>query len=172
MNRVLILSLCFSLISIPYLSAQDDDPCPCCSNSYKSFDFWIGDWVVYNTEGEVIGTNKIVKMQDGCVVQENWKASNGTNTGTSYNYFDTSDSTWNQLWISNTGNILELKGNLDSDGNMVLTSGLINSPKGRYYNQIIWSKNDDNSVTQQWDILNEQGDLINHAFKGIYRKKN
>jgi hypothetical protein len=172
MIKIFHLTVFFLLMLSAYLSAQNDNPCPCCSESYRSFDFWIGDWTVYNTKGEVIGTNRIIKMQNGCVLQENWKAANNINTGTSYNYFDRGDSTWNQLWISSTGNILKLKGNIDSNGNMVLKSKLINSPKGNYYNQIIWSLNEDNSVTQQWDILNEKGELIKDAFKGIYRKNN
>jgi len=153
-----------------FLIAQSNESCPCCSENHKAFDFWLGDWTVYNTKGEIVGTNKIVKMQEGCVLQENWKSLKSSNTGTSYNFFDLSDSTWNQIWISSTGNILKLKGNINSDGAMVLKSKLEKSSKGNYYNQIIWSKNDDGSVTQQWDILNKNNETISQAFEGIYRK--
>lgn len=137
-----------------------------------AFDFWIGDWTVYNTNGQIIGTNKVLKMQDDCVLQENWKASNSVNTGTSYNFFDTSDNTWNQVWISNTGNVLNLKGNISKDGSMVLKSHLVKGTKGNYYNQITWSKNNDGSVIQRWDILNENNEPIRSAFEGIYKKTN
>jgi len=43
---------------------------------------------------------------------------------------------WNQLWISNTGNLLSLKGTISKDGHMVLKSQLVNGAKGAYYNQI------------------------------------
>jgi hypothetical protein len=111
-------------------------PVPAVLMTTKPFDFWVGDWTVYNNGGGIIGTNKVVKMIDGCVLQENWEASNKTNTGTSYNFFDSSDSTWNQVWVSNTGNVLRLNGHIDKEGAMVLKSELVNCPKGNYYNQI------------------------------------
>jgi hypothetical protein len=109
-------------------------------------------------------------MIDGCVLQENCEASNKTNTGTSYNFFDSSDSTWNQVWVSNTGNVLRLNGHIDKEGAMVLKSELVNCPKGNYYNQITWTKNGDASVTQRWDILNESNQPLSKAFEGIYKK--
>ncbi len=166
------LSILVIVISSNYSIAQSKESCPCCSEPYKAFNFWVGSWTVFNTQGIIIGTNRIVKMQDGCVLQENWEASNKTNTGTSYNYFDKSDSTWNQLWINNRGNILKLKGNIDSSGAMVLKSGPVDSPKGVYYNQITWTKNKDGSVTQRWDILDKNSKVISKAFVGTYRKKN
>ncbi|RPI45699.1 MAG: hypothetical protein EHM46_01445 [Bacteroidetes bacterium] len=158
----------FFLSGSPFLVAQD--PCPCCSAPYSAFDFWLGDWTVYNSTGEVVGTNRIVEMQDGCVLQENWKATDQSNSGTSYNYFDRTDSTWNQIWISNSGFILELSGNTDSSGVMVLKSDLLSNQNGTYYHRITWTKNGDNSVTQKWDILDKEHGIISEAFMGIYRK--
>jgi len=157
------------LTSLSHALAQSDNQCACCSENHTAFDFWIGDWTVYNTDGNFIGTNNIMKMQDGCVLQENWNSADSSITGTSYNFFDSSDSTWNQVWISNTGNVLRLKGNLNDEGNMILKSELVNNSRGTYYNQITWSKNEDSTVTQHWDILNENGELVNTAFEGIYK---
>lgn len=169
-TNLINLSILILFLNFNFLLGQNIDPCSCCTENHKAFDFWIGDWTVTNTEGKTIGANKIVKMQNGCVLQENWVASNKTNTGTSYNFFDSSDSTWNQVWISNTGYILRLKGNINIDGSMVLKSKLIESANGNYYNQITWSKNDDGSVMQLWEILNEEGEVLRIDFKGIYKK--
>lgn len=169
MKAISLFSVVF-LIAMGSCLAQNTDTCECCSDSYQAFDFWVGDWTVYNTSGKVIGTNKIFKMQNACVLQENWEASNQTNTGTSYNFFDSKDRTWNQVWISNTGNILRLKGNVNPDGAMVLKSDLNQNSTGSYYNQITWSKNEDGSVTQLWQILNEKGEVIKKSFEGIYKK--
>ncbi len=169
-SKLINLTLLILLMNFNYLLAQNNNPCSCCTENYRAFDFWIGDWTVTNTEGKTIGTNKIVKMQNGCVLQENWIASNKTNTGTSYNFFDVSDGTWNQVWVSNTGYVLRLKGNINADGSMVLRSKLVESTNGNYYNQITWSKNDDGSVTQRWVILNEEDEIIRTDFEGIYKK--
>jgi len=168
--KIITLVILILVMSFNYSSAQNNKPCPCCSENHKAFDFWVGEWTVYNTAGKIVGTNKIVKMQNGCVLQENWVASNKTNTGTSYNFFDLSDSTWNQVWISSTGNVLNLKGNINTEGAMVLKSKLTKGSKGNYYNQITWKKNDDSSVTQRWDILNKDGVTISKAFEEIYKR--
>lgn len=170
MRNFAILSILLAHLSMGVANAQTNDPCHCCTSNHQAFDFWIGDWTVYNPSEKIVGTNKVVKMQNGCVIQENWEASNKTNTGTSYNYFNKNDSTWNQIWVSSTGNILNLKGNPNENGEMVLKSKLVKSSKGNYYNQIIWSKNEDGSVTQRWDILNENSEPISIAFEGIYKK--
>lgn len=168
--KKIYLAVLFILSSVSYSFAQNDSSCPCCTENHTAFDFWIGDWTVYGTNGKIIGTNKIVKLQDGCVLQENWKASNKSTTGTSYNFFDSKDNTWNQVWISNTGNVLNLKGNIRNDGAMVLKSELVKGPKGSYYNQITWLKNSNGSVTQRWDIINENNEPVSKAFEGIYKK--
>ena len=142
--------------------------CQCCTEAHDAFDFWLGDWNVYNEAGKLVGTNKLVKLQNNCLIQENWT---GTVTGTSFNYYDTADSTWNQLWISSNGNILKLKGNAINHGVMVLKSDILEGEKGKYYNKITWTANDDGSVTQYWEVLNENDERIADVFKGIYRRK-
>lgn len=162
---IIFLMLFFSNI----LTSQNTEKVPCSGEKYSQFDFWEGSWTVYNTKGNVIGTNKLVKMQSNCVMQENWVSKSGPSRGTSYNYYNKIDDTWNQVWVDNSGFSLVLKGKL-IDGKMVLKSDLITSEKGNYYNQITWSKNDDNSVTQLWQYVNEKDEIISEVFRGIYKK--
>lgn len=160
------VALFFLLCSLS-LSAQTNN---CQSEKHKEFDFWLGDWDVYNEKGKLVGTNSITKMQNGCVLQENWVSKTSSNTGTSYNYFDKQDKTWNQVWVDNSGFSLVLKGNL-VNGNMILKSATINSEKGNYQNKVSWIKNADGSITQLWVLLDASGNIIKEAFKGIYKKK-
>ena len=171
-TKTLYLSILILLMNLNYSIAQKNDSCSCCTKDHEAFDFWLGDWTVYNREGQTVGTNKIVRIQNGCVLQENWIATNKTNTGTSYNFYELSDDTWNQVWISNTGKVLRLKGNINASGAMVLKSDLIESSNGNYFNQITWTKNDDGTVTQLWVILNEENKIIRTDFEGIYHKTN
>ena len=53
---------------------------------------------------------------------------------------------------------------------MVLKSELLDGQKGKYYNQITWTKNEDGSVTQIWNIFNEKNKMTQEAFRGIYKK--
>lgn len=152
-----------------HLFAQTD--CACCDEFHEQFDFWIGDWAVFDTLGNKVGDNRISKIEDHCIVMEHWKGAQG-GTGTSMNYFDKADSTWNQLWVDNSGSILKLKGRITS-GQMVLRSDMV---KGQdvdyYYNQITWFPNEDGTVTQLWEIFDDSGAILRTLFKGIYHKKN
>ncbi|MBL4605750.1 MAG: hypothetical protein JKY02_08870 [Flavobacteriaceae bacterium] len=170
MSRILTLSLLFlSLVFSSNTNAQSKKA-PCSSEKYQEFSFWVGDWNVYNTENKLIGTNTILKMQGNCVMQENWESKTGTSRGTSYNYYNKTDDTWNQVWIDNSGYSLVLKGNLEN-GKMVLKSDLIEGAKNTYYNRITWTPNEDGTVTQVWDYLDKGEKVLTEAFRGIYKKK-
>lgn len=165
MKNVLIVVLL--VISTPLLAQSD---CACCSTAYQQFDFWLGEWTVYTKDGNKVGENSISKIEDNCIMTEHWKGAKGLN-GTSINYFDRADSTWNQTWVDNKGSVLRLKGEL-VEGKMVLKSELLKSPKGdEYYNQITWSKNEDGTVTQLWEAYAPGGALLKTLFKGIYHRK-
>lgn len=162
---IVFLMLSFSTI----LTSQNQQKAPCSGEKYSQFDFWEGDWNVYDTSGKIVGTNKLVKMHSNCVMQENWVSKTGPSRGTSYNYYNKTDDAWHQVWVDNSGFSLVLKGGL-VDGKMVLKSELITTEKRNYYNKITWSKNDDNSVTQVWEYINEKGKVISEVFRGIYKK--
>lgn len=152
------------------LLSQNAKKIPCSGEKYQQFDFWEGNWNVYDVNGKLIGTNKLVKMQNNCVMQENWESKTSNNKGTSYNYYNKVDDTWNQVWVDNSGFSLVLKGKL-VNGKMVLESDLIQSKKENYYNRVTWTKNDDNSVTQVWECLDKNHKVISEVFKGIYKRK-
>lgn len=160
--KTLILLISLSIFPFPTIEAQE---CACCSADFRGFDFWIGDWEVYNPEGKKIGENKVIALEDHCIIAENWTGASG-GSGKSFNYFDKNDHTWNQLWISNTGNILKLKGTA-SESKMVLQS---EHKPGEVHNKITWTLNDDGSVTQLWEVLDANGKVTQKAFEGIYRK--
>lgn len=163
-----IFALTFSLLTS--LSIAQTDSCACCFGHYRDFDFWIGDWVVYDTSGTEIGENLILSLQDKCAMQENWKSANST--GTSYNYFNSIDSTWNQVWIDNQGGSLVLKGSLQNNS-MVLRSDLVKTPRAEYYNKVSWTPMEDGSVLQLWVFVDENDTVLYEAFRGKYvrRKK-
>lgn len=146
------------------------DACSCCSEAHNAFNFWLGEWEVYDNDGKLVGKNYIVKEQDGCILSENWTSSNGQFTGSSTNFFNAQTQQWNQLWIDNTGAHLYLSGER-KDNQMILASNEIPRENDTpYINRITWTLNKDGTVRQLWEILAE-GEVINVAFDGLYRKK-
>ncbi|PQJ75969.1 hypothetical protein [Polaribacter gangjinensis] len=164
-----LIIIIFILIS-SILVAQNQNEVPCSGEKYEQFDFWEGNWKVYDKEGDLVGTNKVIKLQNDCVLQENWVSKLSKNTGTSYNYYNPKDDTWNQIWIDNSGFIMNLKGHF-KDGKMILKSDLVEANPRSFANQITWKKNKDNTVTQIWTTVDEKGKVIYEIFYGIYKKQ-
>jgi len=170
MRKIGLIFLFFQLLNINNIMAQNiNKDCACCEENYNLFDFWIGEWDVYTINEKLVGTNSISKHYDNCVIQEKW-VSSGKNRGTSTNFYDKTDNTWNQIWVDNSGYILKLKGKF-INGSMILKSDIIKGENNNYFNQIRWTKNNNGYVTQLWETFNEDGTKISEVFRGIYKKK-
>lgn len=164
-HLLLYLSLLFSSI----LFAQSN-PCNCCSESHQAFDFWVGDWVVTNADGTKAGENSIQRIQDNCILLENWSSSTGTFTGTSQNFFNNKTNEWEQLWIDNQGNHLKLKGNRVDNQMVMRTEDETNKEGKTFYHRITWTSNDDGTVRQLWETITDSKD-VTVAFDGLYKRK-
>jgi hypothetical protein len=125
---------------------------------------------VFDTTGKIVGENLIIKLENNCIISEHWKDVSG-GSGRSYNYYNSSDSTWNQVWVDSQGSNLVLKGNAEKN-KMILRSELMPGKKvDLYRNSITWTKNEDGTVTQLWEILDKKDAILTTAFHGIYRLK-
>lgn len=141
--------------------------CACCKEENRQFDFWLGSWEVVN-DTATLGYSSITLKQDSCIIEENWESNGGGYTGSSFNFWDPADSTWNQSWIDNQGGVLKLKGGWNGES-MVLESEL--DPATGYFNRIVWTPNMDGTVRQTWHILPESGLDGYVAFDGLYKPK-
>ena len=145
--------------------------CACCDALYRQFDFWVGDWETYTPQNKLAGTNRIVFMQDSCVIQENWTSASGAYTGTSYNFYNPQTQKWHQTWVDNQGASLLLAGGLKGK-NMVLYSEEMKNAQGQLYiNRITWTPNDDGSVRQLWEVSSDKGKNWKAIFNGLYKRK-
>ncbi|MCB1043072.1 MAG: hypothetical protein KDC35_09045 [Acidobacteria bacterium] len=143
---------------------------PPCDEAHKGqFDFWIGEWNVYDTAGTLVGTNSIQPMFEGCVLQENWEGASGSK-GSSFNFYNSKDAVWEQFWVWQNGTTLHLQGGLN-EGSMVL-SGETTGKEGRILvNRITWTPNPDGSVRQHWEVSKDAGATFTSVFDGLYKKK-
>ena len=158
-------------LALPWgMIAQTDQSCACCTASHTQFDFWVGDWNVFDTTGTKVGENTIVKLEKDCILSEHWRGAKGS-TGRSYNYYNAQDDSWNQTWVDSNGGSLLLKGKA-GENKMVLKSDLVPGKKvDFYYNQITWTNNPDGTVTQTWEVFDQAGKKLGLLFKGVYKRK-
>lgn len=133
---------------------------------YRQFDFWIGEWDVFDCDGQRVGRNVITKDEKGFLLTEKWTNSNG-GTGTSINYYDPRERQWKQTWVDAGGNVVQYCGGW-SKGKMILTGHLTN-PNGMVVDsRVSYSVNTDGSVRQLVERSSDEGRSWRVYFDGKY----
>jgi tetratricopeptide (TPR) repeat protein len=76
---------------------------PCLySAEARQFDFWVGEWEVYNPQGRKVGSSIVQSFAAGCGILENWTDGFG-GSGKSINFFDPNEHKWFQYWMGQNG---------------------------------------------------------------------
>ncbi len=168
---ITIMRLIFTTIILCLFSmtVSSQDKCKCCTENHSAFDFWIGTWDVTNPDGTAAGKNIIDKIQDQCILRENWISAKGQYTGTSNNFYNSEKKQWEQIWIDNQGGSLHLKGNR-VDNQMILQTDQAKNKDGKpFIHRVTWTLNKDGSVRQLWETITNETN-ITVAFDGLYKK--
>jgi hypothetical protein len=100
--------------------AESPSPPHCAAPAYRQFDFWVGDWDVFDVGSPVqVAHAQVDLILDGCVLREDYHGTDG-HKGQSFTIYDAARNVWHQTWVTNRGELLEIEGKLDA-GVMVLT---------------------------------------------------
>ncbi|WP_111683454.1 hypothetical protein [Winogradskyella tangerina] len=151
-------------------SLAQNKACNCCSETHAEFDFWVGTWEVTNPNGTKAGENVIEKVQDNCILQENWTSATPGYTGTSNNFYNYKAKQWEQIWVDNQGQSLHLKGNKVGNQMILRTDDETNAEGKTFYHRVTWTDNEDGTVRQLWETITE-GKEVAIAFDGLYKRK-
>ena len=75
-------------------------PAPQCEQvpGFHRLDFWLGQWDV-KIGDQLVGTNRIEKVLNGCAVIESWRGADGAE-GRSLFFYDHVTDTWKQVWVT------------------------------------------------------------------------
>jgi hypothetical protein len=147
-------------------------PAPCTAPEYRQFDFWIGNWDVRDPSGQVVGTNRITREYDGCVLQEHWEARGPVKqTGSSFNTYSVPGKHWHQTWVDSTGGLLLLDGGLQ-DGSMLLTAEMpARVGTGMVRHRIRFTPRPDGTVRQFWEVSRDGGSTWTANLDRIYVRR-
>jgi hypothetical protein len=147
---------------------------PCMDEPHRQFDFWVGDWNVFNAADVPIGTNFVTLELDGCLVQEHWSANFNGSLGLSLNTYDSETGLWYQSWVAqNPFGALRTDGGLVGD-EMVLTDDdrlgfLVGGGTTPFEDEWIWTPEGPDQVRQTGILRVPEFDIVS-TFVGVYRR--
>ena len=92
----------------------------CVAAAYRQFDFWVGDWDVFDVGSSIpVAHARIDPILDGCVLREDCQGTDG-HKGRSFTIYDAARKVWHQSWVTNRGELLEIEGKIEN-GEIILS---------------------------------------------------
>lgn len=172
MSRRLTFWIAVVLHVAPAMAQQPPapPPSPCATAAHRQFDFWIGEWEVYDGSGKRAGENRIARVHNGCALIEEWRGA-GNVTGSSLNIYDKDRDVWHQTWVDSSGALLTLEGALE-DGAMRMRGRTVErtSAGKATLQRISWTPQADGGVRQLWETSIDDGRTWTVAFDGWYKR--
>ena len=136
-----------------YVSAN-----PCMADPHaREFDFWIGEWDVYQAGTKTYAGHSLVQMiAGGCGILENWDSPNST--GKSINFIDPVTNKWKQSWAGSYANgIQEFVNGEYKDGAMRFTFETTDAKNNKITGRFIFFNEGPNQVRQFNEISTDGG---------------
>jgi len=109
----------------------------CSAPAYRQFDFWLGEWGVFEESGSAQEARaSVTSVQSNCALRELYQGADGSG-GESLSMFDPRTGRWQQTWVSNRGQIVVLHGILE--GQSMVLSGTDHGPSGKWLVKGVWT---------------------------------
>lgn len=138
--------------------------------AFAEFDFWIGEWDVHVAGGALAGNNSIRREERGCVLLEKWTSASG-GSGSSINYIDKISGEWVQVWNSESGSQINIRGGIGDDG-MLLVGTIHYVANGTTLPfRGLWTPLADGKVRQYFEQSTDEGLTWAPWFEGFYTRK-
>jgi len=145
---------------------------PCAADAHAhEFDFWIGEWDVYNTGSQFLVGHSVVQSISGeCALLENWTSTQAS-TGKSINYYNTATGKWEQDWIGSAGGPQRYLDGEYKEGAMQFTYETTNAQGKKQTGHFKFYNIDKNTVRQYQDVNNDDGKTVTVSYDFTYKRK-
>lgn len=155
------------------LKAQPAASHPCAMDTlYRSFDFWIGDWDVFDLNGQKAGESRIELILDSCIILENWTGAGGNYTGKSFNTYNSYTRQWQQTWVDNSGGTTEFLNGRAEKGKIIFYADAVSDNTGKNFKRrLTFIKIDNNKVRQLGERSDDDGISYTTEYDLEYRRR-
>ena len=153
----------------PTLAALAAPTHACSGKLYEGFDFWLGEWNVFDKHGGAqVGQSRVEKINNGCAVRETWLPRQGRHGG-SLNAPDLITGRWHQYWTDSSGGRVDLEGGL-YHGALVLVGPWqrVNGSDQNALLRISYTRLDADSVRQLAEFSSDEGLTWEVSFDYLY----
>jgi hypothetical protein len=182
-RRFVLIFMVVSMITcamIPFAAgAQQNKPAaqpkPCSDPEQKQLDFWVGEWDLTwpgdPAGGTAHGTNRIRRILDGCVVEENFSGDDATSLrGTSVSIFDAGSGKWKQTWVDNEGGYLDFVGGF-KDGQMILAREAVRPDGSKGMQRMVFKNIGQNEFDWSWEGSKDGGQTWTVVWPIHYKRR-
>ncbi|HSZ85475.1 MAG TPA: hypothetical protein VK787_05560, partial [Puia sp.] len=145
---------------------------PCMSDPHaREFDFWIGEWDVYQTATKIYQGHSLIQMiAGGCAILENWDSQNST--GKSINFIDPVTNKWKQSWAgSYASGIQEFVNGVYKDSAMHFDFEFANAQGNKTTGRFIFYNQGPDQVRQFNETSTDGGKTWTTSYDFTYKRK-
>lgn len=167
-SAALLLSLCASTA----LAQNQPAPPTCDAPEHRAFDFWIGEWDVYQAGADTLVGRSSIRSEDrGCVITEYFTSLGAPYSGHSLNLYDRVTGHWEQFWVDSTGEVTRFVGDA-FEGGMRLTdpANITARSPTPVHTRMTFTNNPDGSVRQHGEV-SADGAAWETRYDLIYRRR-
>ena len=150
-------------------------PAPCTAPELHQFDFWVGEWdLTWPGQGGSpggTGTNRIEKILDGCVIQENFAAGGPQPlTGRSVSTYNVREKKWKQTWVDSQGSYIDLTGEFQN-GEMRLIRRIVRPDGKPLIERMVYTNIKPDSFDWRWESSTDDGKTWQLGWPIHYKRK-
>lgn len=157
---------------------MSDQSQPCNSPEARQFDFWLGEWDLSwpaeqsgGQPGERgAGFNRITRLFDDCVIEENFTTDDASFRGHSVSVYDEASGLWRQTWVDSAGGYLAFTGSFDGE-----TMELRTEPSERdgqtVVQRMVFSRIEADSLEWAWQGSRDGGETWSDLWNISYRRR-
>ncbi len=169
--RKIAITIALGFFAIHSLSQK-----PCDQPEFRRFDFWIGEWEVFNAKGQKAGDSKISLILDSCVILEEWTSATPqkglTFSGKSFNTYNVATHQWQQTWVDNTGGTTEFLRGEAGQNQVVFYADKVMGTQGKIFMlRLTFTKLESDKVRQFGERSDDMGKTWSTQYDLEYRRK-
>lgn len=141
----------------------------CTSAPYHQFDFFVGQWNVYDAKGHSVGSDLVEKRLNGCVVYERY-TNPDRSVGIGLSGYQAKLGTWHQDFMRDDGLVVLLDGTAGRLAAMVMSGQDFPADGSRRLDRGIWVVHG-KVVEETWLVSTDGGKTWKTQFHGFFHRK-